>query len=308
MNTRFDVKSSPAVTDVCLVGERVREQRRRLRMSQGDFAFAIREAGDQLGEPNRCSKRLVQKWERGKQVTPQLNYQRALEWATGLPFAALCMPIVAADSAVAARRLGAVLYGLAEVREQLGQLATYISPDSRPEAKREVYRAWNPEPRLIGPRLSAARGGLGWSQADLAEAVRGAAREVGESSGCTKRLVQKWEDGTHANLKPVSRLALERALGVPFAELCEPVLEPGPSDVAKQVSRLSALLESRCAELLDLLDYVGRGLAGSGAPDNRDDSMGGGLDRDVPESAVVAPVDCADPDAQTRYAADIRSE
>jgi DNA-binding transcriptional regulator YiaG len=36
-----------------------------LRLSQDEFARAIREAGERLGEPNDCTKRLVQRWESG---------------------------------------------------------------------------------------------------------------------------------------------------------------------------------------------------------------------------------------------------
>jgi hypothetical protein len=55
-------------------------------MSQGEFALAIRAAGQRAGEPNDCTKRLVQRWESGY-VTglPRGNYARALEAVTGQP-------------------------------------------------------------------------------------------------------------------------------------------------------------------------------------------------------------------------------
>ena len=55
-------------------------------MSQGEFALAIRAAGQRAGEPNDCTKRLVQRWEAGY-VTgiPRGNYARALEAVTGQP-------------------------------------------------------------------------------------------------------------------------------------------------------------------------------------------------------------------------------
>src|SRR5262249_38356970 len=56
-----------------------------LRLSQDEFARAVRAAGDQSGEPNGCSKRLVQRWEAGLVVTPRGVYIRALEAATGQP-------------------------------------------------------------------------------------------------------------------------------------------------------------------------------------------------------------------------------
>jgi hypothetical protein len=55
-------------------------------MSQGEFALAVRAAGQRAGEPNDCSKRLVQRWEAGY-VTgiPRGAYARALEAVTGQP-------------------------------------------------------------------------------------------------------------------------------------------------------------------------------------------------------------------------------
>lgn len=57
-----------------------------LRMSQGELAAAVRRAGDALGEPNQCNKRLVQKWESGEHTDVRPNYKRALSAATRVPF------------------------------------------------------------------------------------------------------------------------------------------------------------------------------------------------------------------------------
>jgi hypothetical protein len=66
--------------------EALRAVRQSLLMSQGEFALAIRAAGQRAGEPNDCTKRLVQRWEAGY-VTgiPRGNYARALEAVTGQP-------------------------------------------------------------------------------------------------------------------------------------------------------------------------------------------------------------------------------
>jgi hypothetical protein len=66
--------------------EALRAVRKSLLMSQGEFALAIRAAGQRAGEPNDCSKRLVQRWEAGY-VTgiPRGAYARALEAVTGQP-------------------------------------------------------------------------------------------------------------------------------------------------------------------------------------------------------------------------------
>ncbi|MEU3958307.1 helix-turn-helix transcriptional regulator [Streptomyces buecherae] len=60
-----------------------------LRLSQDDFAKALRQAGVELGEPNEASKRLVQRWESGTSKTPRGVYARALERVTGRPVESL---------------------------------------------------------------------------------------------------------------------------------------------------------------------------------------------------------------------------
>jgi len=64
----------------------LREIRARLRLSQDEFAARVRQAGARLGEPNDCSKRLVQRWESGEHATCRPVYQRALQEATGRRF------------------------------------------------------------------------------------------------------------------------------------------------------------------------------------------------------------------------------
>jgi len=75
--------SEPAVREP---NDTLRAVRKSLLMSQGEFALAIRAAGQRAGEPNDCSKRLVQRWEAGY-VTgiPRGAYARALEAVTGQP-------------------------------------------------------------------------------------------------------------------------------------------------------------------------------------------------------------------------------
>jgi transcriptional regulator with XRE-family HTH domain len=63
----------------------LRAARSALLMSQDELARAVRAAGHQAGEPNDCTKRLVQRWEAGEVVTPRGNYARALEAVTGMP-------------------------------------------------------------------------------------------------------------------------------------------------------------------------------------------------------------------------------
>jgi hypothetical protein len=73
------------------VAERVpnrtlRAVRLALRLSQSEFAAAVRQAGEALGEPNECNKRLVQKWELGEHTMCRPNYRRALQSVTRTPY------------------------------------------------------------------------------------------------------------------------------------------------------------------------------------------------------------------------------
>jgi transcriptional regulator with XRE-family HTH domain len=70
--------------------------RKRLALSQDDFARAIRAAGLRNGDPNSASKRLVQQWESGSTVMPSPLYIRALQAVTGLPIEQLGFPSGAA--------------------------------------------------------------------------------------------------------------------------------------------------------------------------------------------------------------------
>lgn len=67
-------------------------------MSQDEFAKAVSDAGDRMGQPNGANKRLVQRWESGAIAAPRGNYARALESVTGLPIESLgfTMPMVMA--------------------------------------------------------------------------------------------------------------------------------------------------------------------------------------------------------------------
>jgi transcriptional regulator with XRE-family HTH domain len=49
-----------------------------MQMSQDRFAKAVQEAGNRIGVPNQCSKRLVQRWEAGQTSHPHPDHARAL--------------------------------------------------------------------------------------------------------------------------------------------------------------------------------------------------------------------------------------
>ncbi|KJS59634.1 helix-turn-helix domain-containing protein [Streptomyces rubellomurinus] len=65
--------------------ETLRAVRVSLRLSQDEFAKRLRTAGDDQGEPNDASKRLVQRWESGEVRSPRPVYVRALEAVTRIP-------------------------------------------------------------------------------------------------------------------------------------------------------------------------------------------------------------------------------
>ncbi|WP_326851834.1 hypothetical protein [Actinocrinis sp.] len=66
--------------------EKLRSIRLAMNMSLTNFATAVRDAGDALGEPNTCDKRLVNKWESGAHSTCLPRYRRALQRVTSTPY------------------------------------------------------------------------------------------------------------------------------------------------------------------------------------------------------------------------------
>jgi len=69
-----------------------------MRLSQAQFAEAIRAAGNAMGAPNHCTKRLVQKWETGEHAACRPDYLRVLQAVTGLSARELGFRILPDDS------------------------------------------------------------------------------------------------------------------------------------------------------------------------------------------------------------------
>jgi len=88
----------------------LRAIRKGMLLSQDGFARAVRAAGDSIGAPNQCSKRLVQRWEAGEVAHPHADHVRALESVTGLPAARLGFVWPAPDSTTS-EAVGADLIG-----------------------------------------------------------------------------------------------------------------------------------------------------------------------------------------------------
>lgn len=62
---------------------KLRAVREGMRLSQGEFARKIQEAGRELGEPNECTEKTVRRWEQGGISYPRHAYVRAIEKVTG---------------------------------------------------------------------------------------------------------------------------------------------------------------------------------------------------------------------------------
>src|SRR5258708_36870281 len=69
------------------------------RLSQEDLARRIREAGYRDGDPNGCTRGMVQRWESGQVRRPQGRYLIALENVLGAPAAHLGFADAAAGTA-----------------------------------------------------------------------------------------------------------------------------------------------------------------------------------------------------------------
>lgn len=67
----------------------LRDARVRAHMSQDDLARRIRETGFRTGDPNGCTRGMVQRWESGRTRRPQGRYLLALENVLGQPAASL---------------------------------------------------------------------------------------------------------------------------------------------------------------------------------------------------------------------------
>ena len=78
----------------------LRRARLSMRLSQAQFAEAVRAAGNAMGVPNHCTKRLVQKWESGEHATCRPDYLRVLQAVTGLSARELGFRVLPDESGV----------------------------------------------------------------------------------------------------------------------------------------------------------------------------------------------------------------
>ena len=80
----------------------LRRARQSMRLSQAQFAEAVRAAGNAMGAPNHCTKRLVQKWETGEHAACRPDYLRVLQAVTGLSARELGFRILPDETGLAA--------------------------------------------------------------------------------------------------------------------------------------------------------------------------------------------------------------
>ena len=193
-------------------GTNLRTVRMQMRLSQARLAQEIRRAGHTLGEPNGCTKRVVQSYEHGLVLSPRPNYQRAIALVTGITYETL-------------------------------RTAT---PDTlpTPEGGEPLLPPFDPA------RLWKARYERGLSQQMLAEALAEAGAELGEPNGATKRLVQRWESGEMTTHKPKYQRALAHVFGFPYHQLCgHPDPSPATVRTRARVARPKASKKGRAREL-----------------------------------------------------------
>lgn len=99
--------ATPAVLDVAAVGAAGRKMRAlagvpggvllrwwrsERRLDQRDLADLVQRFGESIGEPNACTRRLVQKWESGEHATVSSDYVGVLSRLTGIPANVLSPP------------------------------------------------------------------------------------------------------------------------------------------------------------------------------------------------------------------------
>jgi DNA-binding transcriptional regulator YiaG len=105
---RRNVAAGASVAGITEANAALKAVRQGLHMSQDELARAIRHAGQRSGEPNGCTKRIVQRWEAGITTRPRGTYARALEHVTGLPIGNLGF----ADAQYGADRAAAMTTGI----------------------------------------------------------------------------------------------------------------------------------------------------------------------------------------------------
>jgi transcriptional regulator with XRE-family HTH domain len=83
--------------------------------------------------------------------------------------------------------------------------------------------------QLDGERLRGIRERMNLTQEELAVLIRHEGAKVGEPNACNRRLIQKWESGNHATVRPNYKRALMIVTGLPYSSFCFTPAAPGMS-------------------------------------------------------------------------------
>ena len=137
----------------------LRRARQSMRMSQAQFAEAVRAAGNAMGAPNHCTKRLVQKWETGEHAACRPDYLRVLQAVTGLSVRELGFRLLPDESGTATGTDGEGGEGDPEHRDgraaafAMSGLTVYTS-DSMVEGSMDRLRHALEHPSMVDSRTA----------------------------------------------------------------------------------------------------------------------------------------------------------
>ena len=130
-----------------------------MRLSQAQFAEAVRAAGNAMGVPNHCTKRRLQKWETGEHAACRPDYLRVLQAVTGLSARELGFRILPDDSGAATGADGEGAEGDPEHRN--GKAAAFAmsglteySSDSMVEGSMDRLRYALEHPSMVDSRTA----------------------------------------------------------------------------------------------------------------------------------------------------------
>ena len=127
MSPGHQLAAEAHIVEARLDGQRLRRIRTgQLHLSQQQFAAEIRTAGNRLGVPNRCTKRLVQKWECGEHKMPSAGYQLALAQIIGPGVETIYLKVLPDIVDDTMHQLAAVLPLFAETYNKLIELNAHL--------------------------------------------------------------------------------------------------------------------------------------------------------------------------------------
>ena len=234
-------KPKPGQTKRALLnhsGARLRWLRVDAGWTPGQLATLIRQAGRDLGRPNRCNAQMVREWEDGALADCDPLYRNALGKVTGIRFDLLCSPWAK----------------FAPTPEMASMAATPEKPPLPGVPFRILLRQWRMKKRL--------------SQSELADLIQRFGASIGEHNACTKRLVQKWESGEHATVNANYVRLLNKLTGIPTETLNSHRIAPLPNTMIVPPDSVLELIDRFLGMLNELRIKVITGLDAESDPDD----------------------------------------